>query len=306
MAPRPFRSSEASSQLITFRDGARAGSVVLLPGLCANVGNPTAPGGKDFPGVTPLADRLGGHGAIYILDFVSVAEGFSGPLSVEDLAARALSLVSACGGVDACVGYSFGGLVALEMARLSGAKGVPPIETILIDTAFDQSYWPRAMWLLSMWLRVLQYGRAFARMPVRQATGELRLRIRGLIARVRQRSARGAGDKISLTVSGEVAETPALRNLAHAHFDYRPRSFKGAITLLECSDPSYGMPTSEVWRPLAPNLRVVKYAGNHYDVVYSDAGADVLAAQLNACLGWRADAVPPGRAARALAGAPHE
>jgi thioesterase domain-containing protein len=285
MAPSPSVSSEAPSPLIRFRDGCRAGSVVMLPGLCANVGNPTAPGGKDFPGVTPLADRLGGNGAIYIVDFVSLAEGVCGPLSVEDLAAHALSLVSASGGVDAYVGYSFGGLVALEMARLSGAQDVPPIKTILIDTAFDQSYWPRAMWLMSMWLRVLQYARAFTRMPVRQAAAELRLRIRGLIARVRQRGARGAGDKISLTVSGEVAETPALRNLAHAHFDYRPAPVAAPFTLLECSDPSYGTPTSHVWRPLAPNLRVVKYPGNHYDVVYSDAGADVLAAHLNACLG---------------------
>ena len=48
---------------------------------------------------------------------------------------------------------------------------------------------------------------------------------------------------------------------------------------------SDAMPTSALWRPLAPNLRVVKYPGGHYDVVYSDAGADVLAARLNACLG---------------------
>lgn len=108
MAPSPSISKEAPSPLIRFRDGCRAGNVVTLPGLCANVGNPTAPGGKDFPGVTPLADRLGGNGAIYILDFVSLAEGVCGPLSVEDLAAHALPLVSASGGVDAYVGYSFG------------------------------------------------------------------------------------------------------------------------------------------------------------------------------------------------------
>lgn len=279
------RSSEGSSALIRFRDGARGGSIVLLPGLAPRICNAAAPGGQDFPGVTPLADRLRGEGAVYILDFISLAEEVSGPLSIEDLAAHALSLVNAAGGVDACVGYSFGGLVALEMARLSAAEGGPPIEAILIDTAFDQSYWPRAMWLMSMWLRILQYGRTFTRMPARKATVELRRRIRGLIARVRQRSARGAGDKVSLTVSGEVATTPALRNLAHAYFDYRPESVKGPFTLLECSDPSYGMPTSVVWRRFAPNLRVVKYAGRHYDVVYSDAGADVLAAQLNACLG---------------------
>jgi hypothetical protein len=29
----------------------------------------------------------------------------------------------------------------------------------------------------------------------------------------------------------------------------------------------------------------VKYPGRHYDVVYTNAGADVLAARLNACLG---------------------
>ena len=285
MSSSPLRSSDASAALIRFRDGARTGSIVFLPGLAPVVCNAAAPGGKVFPGVTPLADRLAGPGAVYILDFVSLAEGMSGPLSIEDLAARALSVVGAAGGVDACVGYSFGGLVALEMARLSGAVGDQPMKAILIDTAFDQSYWPRALWLMSMWLRILQYGRAFTRMPFREGAAELRRRVRGFIARVRQRGARAAGDKVSLAAKGEIATTPALRNLAHAHFDYRPESFKGPFTLLECSDPSYGMPTSALWRPLAPNLRVVKYPGGHYDVVYSDAGADVLAARLNACIG---------------------
>jgi acetoacetyl-CoA synthetase len=239
--------------------------------------------------VIPLADRLGGSGAIYILDFVSLAGGTSGPLSIEGLAARALCLVREAGGVDACVGYSFGGLVALEMARLSGGEGGPPIGAILIDTAFDQSYWPRAAWLMSMWLRILQYGRSLTRMPVGEAATELRRRTRGLIARVRQRNAGAAGAKVSSTVAGtltgEAAATPVLRNLAHAYFDYRPQSVDAPLTLLECSDPSYGMPTSVVWRPLAPKLRVVKYEGRHTDAVHSDAGAQVLAAQLNTCLG---------------------
>src|SRR5215469_7069923 len=111
----PLRPSEAASALIRFRDGARAGSIVFLPGLAPVIRNATAPGGKDFPGVTPLADRLAGEGAVYILDFVSLVEGVSGPLSIEELARRALAVVRAAGGADACVGYSFGGLVALEM-----------------------------------------------------------------------------------------------------------------------------------------------------------------------------------------------
>lgn len=278
MARSHLRSNEAVSALVRFRDGARSGSIVLLPGL-----------GPDISGVTPLADRLGGSGAIYIVDFVTLAEGVSGPLSIEDLAARALHLVKEAGGVDACVGYSFGGLVALEMARLSGAEDGEPIEAILIDTAFEQSYWPRALWIMSMWLRILQYGRAFTRMPVPEAATELRRRTRGLIARVRQRSAGAAGAKVSLevtgTLTGEAAATPVLRSLAHAYFDYRPQSVEAPLTLLECSDPSYGMPASVVWRPFAPKLRVVKYHGRHTDAVHSDAGADVLAAQLNACLG---------------------
>jgi len=273
MAPSSPRSCEDPSALVRFRDGARAGSIVLLPGL-----------GPDISGVTQLADRLGGRGAIYILDFNHLADGLGEPLSVEDLAARALALVSAAGGVDTCVGYSFGGLVALEMARLSGAGGRAPIKAILIDTAFEQSYWPRRVWLMSMWLRMLQYGRGFIGMPAREAAAELRRRVRGAIARIRQRSAGRACGRISLAAAG-AAGTPAMRTLSQAYLDYRPVPVKGPLTLLECSDPSYATPVSVVWRPLAPNLRVVKYAGRHTDVVHSEAGAEVLAAQLNACLG---------------------
>jgi|SRR6185312_12918033 len=274
MAPSPPRSSEAAPALVRFRDGARAGSILLLPGL-----------GPDISGVTPLAARVRGDGAIFILDFVRLAEGVSEQLTVEALAARALALVSAEGGVDACVGYSFGGLVALEMARLSASASGGAIEAVLIDTAFDQSYWPRRVWLMSMWLRILQYGRAFVGMPAPAAAAELRRRVRGFFARIRQRNAGGAGAKLSSAVAGGLATTPVLRNLFHAYFDYRPAPVKGPITLLECSDPSYGMPVSVVWRPLAPCLQVVKYAGKHTDLVRSEGGAERLAAQLNTCLG---------------------
>jgi thioesterase domain-containing protein len=64
---------------------------------------------------------------------------------VEGLAARALSLTRTVSGADVFVGFSFGGLVALEMARLARAAGDADARAILIDAVFAEAHWPPAM-----------------------------------------------------------------------------------------------------------------------------------------------------------------
>lgn len=262
--------------IVCVRKGSRARSVLFLPGL----GDPPSE-------IAPLASRVGGSGAVYILDLLRLAEADGESLTVESLARRALTAVSDIGSVEALVGYSFGGLVALEVARLAGAdpRGAP--RPILIDAAPEQSQWPRSTWLSSVWLRALHYAKVMGRAPPRQAISELGRRVNGLVVRIRRRRAASMVQAAAASDHGmhsvHVASAPA--RMLSAFYAYRPTAYLGRLTLIESSEPSFATPVSMIWRPLVPGLELRRYSGAHLDVVHSEASLESLAVQVNACLG---------------------
>ena len=262
--------------LVRVREGSREQSVVFLPGL-----------GDPVSGMAPLASRIGGAGAVYILDLVRLTESAREPLTVERLAEQGLAAVNGLGGVDAFIGYSFGGLVAFEMKRLAGTAGDAKPVAILIDAAPDQSQWPRATWLYSLWIRTLLYTKSLAKLSPRQAVAEFGRRTHGLIGRIAQRRAALKTERATLAEeAGGSAQRPSAASLMYrALLFYWPMPYGGCLSLIESSDPSFATPVSKIWRPLVADLRVLQYSGGHLDAVRSDACLDSLAAQLNACLG---------------------
>ena len=260
--------------VVCVRTGSRKHSVVFLPGL----GGPPS-------GMAALAARIGGPGSIYILDLLQLAEADGEPLTVESLARRGLAAVRDAGGADILVGYSFGGLVALEIAKLAQAAGDSALRPILIDSAPEQSHWPTAAWRGSLWRRTWQYARLLRSLSPKQAVSEFKMRTQGLVRRIRRRRAASAleGGETSEPAT-EVAPSAAVR-MARAFALYRPSKYAGCLVLIESSDPDYAMPVSMIWRPLAAQLEVLRYSGGHLDAVRSEECLESLAALLNSCLG---------------------
>ncbi len=260
--------------IICVREGSRARSVVFLPGL-----------GDTASGIAPLANRLGGCGGVYIVDLLRLAEADGESLTVESLAKRALAALSDIGRVEALVGYSFGGLIALEVARLAGAEASGAPRPILIDAAPEQSQWPRSTWVSSLCLRAVRYTKLMSKAPPRQAIAEFSRRANGLIARVRRRreASMAAAARASHSTRG-VHPPSAPAWMLSAFYAYRPIPYLGRLTLIESSDPSFATPVSMIWRPLAPKLELRRYSGSHLDVVRSETSLESLAVQLNACL----------------------
>jgi thioesterase domain-containing protein len=265
-------------EFVCVREGSRENIVVFLPGLHAPASQ-----------LALLASRVGGSGAVYILDLLALCESEREVSTVEYLAKRGLCLVNEIGDAVALIGYSFGGLVALEMARLAGSAGGRAPRLILIDAAPEQSFWPRTAWLSSLSVRTVRHIKALGGLPPKQAAAEFGLRARALVRRLQRRrsvaaSLAGAVQKVADPATGITARPTAARMVAAANL-YRPAPYAGRVTLIESSDPPFAMPVSRIWRPLMSELKVLQYSGGHLDAVSSEAAVESLVAQLNACLG---------------------
>jgi len=171
-------------------------------------------------------------------------------------------------------GYSFGALVALEMAQQLRAAGEAVEALFLIEAVYDERYWPRGIWLRALVRRTARQLLRIVRMPPAQATGELRLRGVRLIQRVMRRKT-DAPDPLRLETSGEAT----VRGHAYAAIaGYRPRFYDGPMTLVASSiDRHFGCDTVRLWAGHADRLEVQRVDGDHLTVMQEPASAAAVA-----------------------------
>jgi thioesterase domain-containing protein/acyl carrier protein len=186
----------------------------------------------------------------------------SAPLAtVEEMAVAYLHAIREAGhGPFTLVGYSFGGVVAYEMARRAAADGAPIDSLLLIDPTLH----PASLTPLQRWrFRVVRPVR-IARRVVR-ARGRISARPSGAGAAGRLLTPAAADERaaeLSTHTSVEQACWKALR-------DYRPRPYDGPATLVAAREawPLYPDPR-EVWPRLIPGrLTVHAMAGKHLQLL---------------------------------------
>jgi len=173
-------------------------------------------------------------------------DGLDEPLErVEDMAEfhlNAIREVQPCGPY-ALIGYSLGGLVALEMAQQLSTHGEQVALLAMLDAYPHMRY-------LSLGQRV--------RLAARQARRGLRFRNLG-----------GSGPYqppagVSLTPAMQRVRASAYLALTH----YRPRFYRGAIKFVRAEIPS-GFPAdaAAVWAPLAQKIEVSTVPGDHLGMI---------------------------------------
>jgi thioesterase domain-containing protein len=181
-------------------------------------------------------------------------------------------------------GYSFGGLIAWEMAQRLKASGRPPGHVFLIEAIFDERFWNRRLWLIAMRRRGLNQLARIRRLPLRQAAAEFGLRGQRLLRRLARRSSGGDATSVS---SGE---TDAGRRAYRAMPRYRPAFYDGAVTVVAATDNRhFGCDTAECWQGLAREMYVRRVVGDHLTIVSSAEAAasvaDGIARHLNTAPG---------------------
>ena len=214
---------------VSARDGALTPLVALRsdgdrpPLVCVH-----GRGGHVLPFRT-LAEHLSDDQPVYALQLAGT-EAKRSLRSVERLAAHYIEhlRVMPRTGPLTLAGFSFGGLVAFEMARQLATAGDPPGLLVLLDVQSP----------------TLGRQRLAAR-PVRRILGRLRLDWRVLVGNVR-----GHRDREWITL----ASHRAVRR-------YHPRRYHGAVVLVRTATRSRDLNLG--WAALTTDLKIVETTGGH-------------------------------------------
>lgn len=177
------------------------------------------------------------------------------------------------------VGYSFGGLVAIEVARRLRDAGIAVGLVALLDTYPAPRYWPRLQMLAVRARRVKNQVGVLYRADGPARVAYLRERLFGAGAKPDATVARrqwlalpaAAPSEILLVFEGAFA---AINR-------YRPAGFELPVTFLAPAKPSVFLPTRPraVWSRVLPRLSIVAAPGDHATMV--DEHGAWLAAKLS-------------------------
>ncbi len=188
--------------------------------------------------------------------------------TVEAMAAEYLKEVKARqpnGPYHLC-GYSFGGLVAFEMARRLRESGDEVGLVGLFDTTMSPLRWPLRSWLSIVRRRTAQF-----------AAGAIAAPVAGWPSTVWKMSRR-----FFKSAPTRVLKVTASALIASAR--YRPGFYPGQLTLFTPVDREPGLPSPQaIWRKHARTLSIVETAGAH-STIFSATNADSTAASLTQCL----------------------
>jgi acetoacetyl-CoA synthetase len=216
-------------------------------------------------------------------------DGMEPPLDrVEDMARHYLAAIRERQpkGPYLFAGYSFGGLVALEMAQLMLETGEKPALLACLDTYIHPQYWPLAAKLGVVRQLGARRLRELARSPVRGTAAYLAERAR----RVRERhqvvgraAAGGITSRwfpvdVTLPLPVQRVQESGLAALAR----HRPRYYPGRIIFFKPRNEANlpGNPT-RMWRKLVDGFEVQLVAGDHRGMLGRDV--DDVATRLANC-----------------------
>jgi thioesterase domain-containing protein/acyl carrier protein len=227
--------------LVPLKPGNGLPPVFIIPGLGGNVS-----------GFFPMTRRMTYPGAVIGIQ----ARGLDGQepphATVEAMAAEYLRAVKArqADGPYYLCGYSFGGLVAFEMARRLRESGDEVALVGLFDTMMSPLKRPLRSWLSIM--------RKMGRRAGEKRRGFLKF------------------------APASVLKVAACALIASAR--YRPGFYPGELTLFTPAGREPGLPSLQtIWRKHARALSIVETAGAHA-TMFSATNAESAAASLTRCL----------------------
>jgi thioesterase domain-containing protein len=176
------------------------------------------------------------------------------------------------------IGYSFGGLVALEMAQRLSERGENVALLVLIDTYPHPRFLSVGHRLRLIARRIRRHISEMRQMPGREAVSYF---VRGLEHRLRITLIPDRGDprteKSRLSLERTILEVKGRAYVAMRH--YRPQFYQGKIKFVRAENNSY-FPSNpiSVWSKLADELEVEIVPGGHLDIVTTrfEGLADVL------------------------------
>ncbi len=231
--------------------------------------------GGSVAGLFPMTRRMTYPGAVIGIQ----ARGLDGQetphATVEAMAAEYLRAVKArqASGPYYLCGYSFGGLVAFEMARRLRESGDEVALVGLFDTMMSPLRRPLRSWLSIMRRRVVHFAASVVAAPMHTWPAA--------VSKMGRR-ARERGRGFLKSAPASVLKVTACALIASAR--YRPRFYPGQLTLFSPVGREPSLPSLQaVWCKHARALSIVETAGGH-STMFSSPNAESAAASLTRCL----------------------
>jgi acetoacetyl-CoA synthetase len=179
-------------------------------------------------------------------------------------------------------GYSFGGLVALEAARLLMASSERPIFVGCLDTYIHPRYWPVAARVSVRARHMAQRIATLARSPIGATVAYIGERAKG--AQTHEAAGGIAGRWFPVDLTLPLPLQRVHESSLAALIRYKPGFYPGRVVFFK-PQRSLDFPKNPVgmWRKAAKELEVQVVAGDHWSMVGADS--DDLAARLGLCIG---------------------
>jgi|SoiMethySBSTD1v2_1073268.scaffolds.fasta_scaffold168878_2 thioesterase domain-containing protein len=258
--------------IVKLRDGDEPAPLFLFPGA-----------GADARELSALASSMRNSRPMLGVELLTSGSRDVMPLTVASIAntcSREICAVQPQGPYF-LVGYSFGGLVAIEVARLLRNSGQEVGLLALVDTTYDDRYWTMSQFIISLVRRSYWHVRRIRTLPLREAIGEISVRLRRLGLRAHRRSQRFAQSEPWLsTGSADNAQERCL----DAMKCYIPAYYPGAIVVFRAEDEDFGCDPAQLWCKFADTIESRTIPGSHIDIVRSGNSVSRLAAELDARL----------------------
>jgi thioesterase domain-containing protein len=176
------------------------------------------------------------------------------------------------------IGYSLGGLVALETARQLRVSGAVVGLVGLIDPVFERRFWPIRLFLASQLNRAVIHLASLSRRRFTDAAPEFVLRARRLLARLAHRTAAADDPDPGFPKS----EMDAYTRVFGA---YRPRAYAGPVHLFHADfKHEFGCDPVVLWRPFVGPLKAWPVPGDHRSILRDPTAVALLASHLTDAL----------------------
>jgi len=250
--------------LVPLKPGDGSPPVFLIHGL-----------GGSVAGFLPMTRRMTWPGAVIGIQARGLAGEDPPHTTVEEMTSEYLKEVKSRqpNGPYYLCGYSFGGLVAFEMARRLRESGDEVALVGLFDTTMSPLKWPLHSWLSIVRRRMVQFATGVTAGPI--DTWPARVWKMGRCACERLRG-------YLKSSSTRVLKVAASELIASAR--YRPGYYPGELTLFTPVDREPGLPSPQaIWRMHARALSIIETVGAH-STMFAAANAEFAARALTHCL----------------------
>jgi len=265
-------------------DDLRDGLVLLKPGNSDPLFIIHGIGGSALQ-LAAIARNVTASNSVYGIEAGGLAGDQPPRESIADMAIGYIAAIKARqhSGPYRLAGYSFGGIVAQEMARRLQADGNEIALLALIDSYVHPDHWPRGIRLTVLGQRIRNRLTLAGKQNVGESAHYLVWRARQAAARAKMQA---AGQRPSRF--GDVwGLPPALRRVREANeralLEHRQAFYEGRIDFIRAMTNLWYPPDPRpLWQHLARTLDVVSVPGEHLELV--DRQAPAVAAALSAML----------------------